>query len=121
MKYSMVLLWCLMVLACSKDGGENTDGYLTKEALLVNHLAVDGCGWHFSVTTGDANGQFAADETSQGNQVEPFIQSLSSQNGLYSIKVEITFKLTQNKRDVQCGWGKKTSMDEIEIKGIKKL
>jgi len=121
MKYSMIPLWCLFVLACSKNAGGTAEDLLTKEAKLINQLAVDGCGWHFGVDLEDEYGQFAADEESQKDVVEPFIQSLSSQNGLYSVPVEITFKLTNNKRDVLCGWNKTSNMEVIEIKAIREL
>ncbi|MDZ4708918.1 MAG: hypothetical protein SH818_11015 [Saprospiraceae bacterium] len=121
MKYSTILLWCLFVLACSKNGAAIAEDYLTKEAKLVNQLAVDGCGWHFGVDLDGEYGQFAADEATQRDVVEPFIQRLSSQNGVYSVKVEITFKLTNNKRDVLCGWNKTNSMEVIELKAIREL
>lgn len=121
MKFTFLLFWSILASACTKNESGTGGEYLTREARLINQLAVDGCGWHFGLQLNDEYGQFAADQGSNESLVEPFIQSISSQNGVYSVNVEITFKLTQNKREVQCGWGKKSNMDEIEIKEIKKL
>lgn len=121
MKYTMIFLWCLVALACSKNEGDASSEYFTSEALLINQLPVDGCSWHFSITQGDVNLRYSADAGSEERLIQPFIQTQSPTYGVYSIKVEISFRLTQKKRDVICGWNTILSMSEIEITSIKKI
>ena len=121
MKLYLPLFIILSLLACKPDS-ELNDDYITREATLSDNLPVDGCSWHFTVNVGDEWSQFVANETSQP-KVDEIIQSLVtvSSNGLYSTKVEISFKPTGTKRKVQCGWGTATELDEIDIRSIKKI
>jgi hypothetical protein len=122
MKLYLVLITALLLATCHPDAVLNDGDYLTQEATLSDNLPVDGCSWHFTVNLGDKQEQYLANETSQA-KVDAIIQSLQSvsSNGLYSTKVEMTYKLTGNKRSVQCGWGKTSEMDEIDISSIKKI
>jgi hypothetical protein len=121
MKHSMIIIWCLLSLACTKTGGDQHTGILTAEALLVNQLPVDGCSWHFSIAHNDTTVRYAADQVSEESLVLPFIQTQQPTYGIYSLKVEISFRLTQKKRDVVCGWNTISNMDEIEIISIRKI
>ncbi len=121
MRHSMIIIWCLLALACSKTGGDQTEEYASSEALLVNQLPVDGCSWHFSIVQNDTTLRYAADQASEESLVLPFIQTQQPTYGVYSLKVEISFKLTQKKRDVICGWNTISNLDEIEIISIRKI
>lgn len=121
MQPSMIIIWCLLSLACSKSGGDQVTDYFTTEALLVNQLPVDGCSWHFSIAQNDTTLRYAADQASEESLVLPFIQTQQPSYGVYSLKVEISFRSTQKKRDVVCGWNTISNMDEIEIISILKI
>jgi hypothetical protein len=122
MKIICFALTMLFLASCHQTSLLTEDDYVTQEATLSDNLPVDGCTWHFTVSLGDEWGQFVANESSQA-KVDAIIQSLQtvSSNGLYSAKVEMTYKLTNKIRKVQCGWGKTTDMEEIDIKTIKKI
>lgn len=120
MKYAFILLWGLFSMACNKSDGDN-QAFIKTEAILANKLAVDGCSWHFSIDTEGITLQAAATEKSHDLVIEPFIETLQNQNGLFDNKVEILYRPTNNKRDVTCGWNTVTKMDEIEVKQIKKI
>ena len=116
-----VILHILLVLgslACSSKINPAND---TKSvAKLVNMLPVDGCDWHFTVTLDKVTTEYAASESSK-EKVNTIIQAATPKYGVYSIDVEMTYHLTGNKKSVQCGWGKTSEMDEIEISEIKVL
>ena len=122
MKLYLPLFIVMSLWSCEPAALINDGDYITQEATLSDNLPVDGCSWHFTVNVGDEWNQYIANETSQA-KVDEIIQSLQTvaANGLYSTKVEMTYKLTGTKRKVQCGWGKTPELDEIDIKTIKKI
>ena len=118
---STIILNILLVLgslACTSKINPVTD---TKSvAKLVNMLPVDGCDWHFTVTLDKVTTEYAPNESSK-EKVNTIIQTATPKYGVYSIDVEMTYRLTGNKKSVQCGWGKTSEMAEIEISEIKLL
>lgn len=124
-KYAVILVCLVFSVACTQSVVESAvesadNDLITKKALLLNQLAVDGCSWHFAVAMGDEWGQYlASDKTS--HLVYPLIEKAMSQTGTYSIGVEITFRLTGAKKEVECGWGKRLSMDEIEVVQVREI
>lgn len=87
-------------------------------AKLANSLPVDGCDWHFTVTLDKVTKEYAASESSK-EKVNTIIQAATPKYGVYSVDVEMMYRLTGNKKSVQCGWGKTSEMDEIEISEIR--
>ena len=110
----------LIMFSCGDKGTDLSDEFVTVEAKLVNQLPVDGCGWHFTLPLGDEWGQYVADDHSEA-KVDKIISQVASNNGIFEIKVNITFRLTGKTKEVQCGWWKKAAMDEIEVKELKAL
>lgn len=114
-KYAVILVCLMFSVACSQSVVEVAENDLiTKKGLLLNQLAVDGCGWHFAVAMGDEWGQYLASDKTN-HLVYPLIEKAITLTGTYSIGVEITFRLTGAKKEVECGWGTHLSMDEIEV------
>lgn len=119
MKLTIILNILLVVgMACSSKINPATD---TKSvAKLVNMLPVDGCDWHFTVTSNNVTAAYAASESSK-EKVNAIIQAATPKFGFFSIDVEITYHLMGKKKSIQCGWGKTSDMDEIEISEIQLL
>lgn len=122
MKVQALSIIILFLMNCHTSPVLTDGDYLTAEATLSNNLPVDGCDWHLSILTGDHLDQYVPDVNSK-SKVDQIIQSIQtvSPNGLYSSKVEMTYKLTGTKSKVQCGWGKTLEMEELNIKSIKKI
>lgn len=121
MKPTIILniLLVLGSLVCSSKISPASDD--TKSvAKLVNSLPVDGCDWHFTVESNKETAQFSASNSSK-EKVNTIIQAATPKYGIYSVDVEMTYRLTGNKKSVQCGWGKTSDMEEIEISEIKLL
>jgi hypothetical protein len=118
MKPTVILniLLILGLLACSSKINPATD--IKSVAKLSNSLPLDGCDWHFTVTLDKVITEYAASESSK-EKVNTIIQTATPKYGVYSIDVEMTYRLTGNKKSVKCGWGKTSEMDEIEISEIK--
>ena len=120
-KYAVILVGLMLSVACSQSVVEVADNDLiTKKGLLLNQLAVDGCGWHFAVAMGDEWGQYLASDKTN-HLVYPLIEKAMTLTGTYSIGVEITFRLTGAKKEVECGWGRDLSMDEIEVVQVREV
>lgn len=120
-KYAVFLVCLMFPVACSQSVVEVAENDLiTKKALLLNQLAVDGCGWHFAVAMGDEWGQYLASDKTN-HLVYPLIEKAMTLTGTYSIGVEITFRLTGAKKEVECGWGTHLSMDEIEVVQVREV
>lgn len=120
-KYAVILVCLMFPVACSQSVVEVAENDLiTKKGLLLNQLAVDGCGWHFAVAMGDEWGQYLASDKTN-HLVYPLIEKAKTLTGTYSIGVEITFRLTGAKKEVECGWGTRLSMDEIEVVQVREV
>ncbi len=120
-KYAVILVCLMFSVACSQSVVEVAENDLiTKKGLLLNQLAVDGCGWHFAVAMGDEWGQYLASDKTN-HLVYPLIEKAMTLTGTYSIGVEITFRLTGAKKEVECGWGTHLSMDEIEVVQVREV
>lgn len=117
MKYGILLLLFSGLISCESKVAYEDQDYAIAEATLANNLAVDGCSWHFSITKGSEFTQYTNDASSQ-NLVDKIILKANNQSGVWSIKVKITYRLTDAKKDVQCGWNTVTKMEEISIKEI---
>jgi len=108
-------LWAL--LGCTSSELTPVDDFETTNAKLINNIAVDGCEWHLTVDLKDEIAQFLPNDASQ-SKVDAIIKQVKSQNGLYNIEVKMTYRLTNKKKTVRCGWGKDGSFDEIDIADI---
>jgi len=106
----------LQILSCEKS----TDSeILTTAAVLRNNIAVDGCEWHISINLKDEFGQYAASDASK-SKIDAIIEQSSGASGVWSINVKIDYKFTGKKKVVQCGWGVKQAMEEIDIVKIQR-
>lgn len=115
-----LVAFALQYCSTAGDAVAKLENYAENEATLMNQLPVDGCDWHFGVDLDDEWGQFVADAKSQP-KVDAIIAQAEQEFGVFQIKVKIRYRLTGTQREVQCGWGKKTKMEEIEIASIEKL
>lgn len=89
-------------------------------ALLSDNIAVDGCSLHFEINSGETTISYAISSASE-KMVTDFLKNIPSQSGIYSLPVTLRYKETGSIKAVQCGWGKKQEMKEIEIVSIQSL
>ncbi len=103
-------------LSCERSDAD----LLSSTAILRNNIAVDGCEWHFALDLKNEQVQYAASDDSK-TKMNAVIEQSGGTSGVWSIDVKIDYKITGKKKEVQCGWGIKQSMAEIEILTIKKI
>lgn len=107
----------LSFFSCEKSSDADM---ISSTATLRNDIAVDGCEWHIALNSKDQWSQFATSEASK-SKVDAVISQSTGASGVWSINVKIDYKFTGKKKVVQCGWGVKQPMDEIDIINIQKL
>ncbi|MFN8354800.1 MAG: hypothetical protein U0Y10_10150 [Spirosomataceae bacterium] len=90
------------------------------EALLSHMLYVDGCDWTLTLRR-DAAVSYAPNESSLSIIQSYVDQQGGFQFGVFSQNVSVSYQPTNRKTTINCGWGRKETLDEIEIKAIKKL
>ncbi len=103
--------------SCKRDPDTNVQK--TKaDAYLVNTLPGDGCYWHFS---GIENDKYYAPNDASQRKIEELINIVYVEEAINVsyIPVSVEFSHTGSKKAVQCGWGRKTEMEEINIYNLK--
>lgn len=91
-----------------------------EEALLSHTLYADGCDWTLAIRR-DSVLRYAPSESSL-SIVQSFVdQQGGFQFGIFSQQVSVSYLPTNRKVTVVCGWGRKETLNEIEIKALKKL
>ena len=117
MKIAIVTLGLLAWIGCHDESKSIKTDVVETDATWVNQLASDGCSWHFSVISGDSTFSVVPNEAS----VKKIESVLGKNESYYSLTpVHIQYSLTGNKTSILCGWGKKATLDEIDLVSIEK-
>lgn len=117
MKILLVVFGLLAWGACEDPEKIKASEVFEKDAVWTNMLATDGCSWHFSAKQGDSSINLAASDAS----LKKIDDTLGKIESAYSFtNVHIKYTRTGKNKEVQCGWGKISSFDEIDILEIHK-
>lgn len=126
MKKIKVALLLIVTIACQNNIENLTD---TKEASAIlrsNSLPADGCDEHIELV--DAQGKTIMQclptdatksllsKTIQAN----LLSAPTPQNTFFAIPVTIVYRETRETGELQCGWGKKLTLNKIEIVSFQK-
>lgn len=128
MKMLSIILLSVLVNTCTKESEDNTAPLIEANAIIFNNnLPVDGCAEHISLI--DAKGDKIKDvlptEASSAvftNLLKAEIAKLpaNTYSGNIQIPVILKYKTTQEKGELVCGWGNKSTVEKIEIVNITK-
>jgi hypothetical protein len=126
MKILSIITLSILLNTCSADTDENTAPLLEANAIVFNNnLPVDGCAEHISLidSKGDKIKDVLPTEASNAmfkNLLKAEIAKLpeNTYSGNIKIPVLLTYKATQEKGELICGWGNKSTVDIIEIVNI---
>lgn len=124
-----MFLGFFVFLGCSNESEQvealNAATAEVKAIIKPNGLAYDGCDTHIQI---EQNGEMVmyVPTSSSKNLVDNIVkaeQSTLAQGEMLfkPIPVLINYKLTGKKGELLCGWGKKSTLDEIEISKISKI
>lgn len=123
-----IILLSVLVNTCTKESEDNTAPLIEANAIIFNNnLPVDGCAEHISLI--DAKGDKIKDvlptEASSAvftNLLKAEIAKLpaNTYSGNIQIPVILKYKTTQEKGELVCGWGNKSTVEKIEIVNITK-
>ncbi|GAA4446920.1 hypothetical protein GCM10023189_02580 [Nibrella saemangeumensis] len=120
---TIAIIFCLIagaVWTCQKttDIEPAAAEVIEKKAILVYELPVDGCSWHFSIDNGDESSRFAPTEASEKKVREFAEKSNLFQTGLMRAEVKIRYQITGKSRTIECGFGAKVPLEEIDVLDI---
>ncbi|GAB3905011.1 hypothetical protein GCM10028803_35260 [Larkinella knui] len=114
MKTILIILTVFCLFACGKDE-KDAGPELEAEAMLhADNLAADGCRTHVTLHYGDLQKQIKyAPDAESAAKIESFVGQSMEKSAV------ITYRLTGNKKVVECGWGSKFDAEEIIIDSIR--
>lgn len=123
-----IIMLSVLLNTCSADTDENATPLMEANAIVFNNnLPVDGCAEHISLidTNGDKIKDVLPTEASNTllkNLLNTEIAKLpaNTYTGNLKVSVVLQYKTTQEKGELICGWGSKSSVDLIEIVNITK-
>lgn len=116
MKILVVLFGLLAWIGCNDEIAVNED-VISADAKWTNMLAVDGCSWHFAISSKDTSFSLVPDEAS----ISKIEDAVGEMEGAYSFTdVQLKYVLTGRKKEILCGWGHKSTFDEITVVEIRK-
>ncbi|WP_221393985.1 hypothetical protein [Dyadobacter sp. NIV53] len=119
MKILLVIFGLFLFAGCIEENQISDIDVIETDAEWSNGIQYDGCSWHFSVLQKDSSiVNLAADEASLA-KIEKAIGTIDGSN--YNVSVHMKYSLTGRKKEIECGWGSKTSMDEIKVREITRL
>lgn len=128
MKILSVIILSIWVNSCTTDTDDNNAPLIEANAIIYNNsLPADGCAEHISLidSKGDKIKDVLPSEASSAmfkNLLDTEIAQLpkNTYTGNFQIPVVLTYKTTQEKGELICGWGNKSTVEIIEIVSIKR-
>lgn len=128
MKILLIIMLSFLVNTCTTDAEENKVPLIEANAIIFNNnLAVDGCAEHISLidSKGDVIKSVLPTEASSAIfksllNDEAAKLPANTYTGNIQIPVVLTYKTTQEKGELICGWGNKSTVEIIEIVNITK-
>ncbi len=123
-----IIMLSILVNTCTKETEDSAAPLIEASAIVFNNnLPVDGCAEHIAFV--DAKGDLikavlptAASSSMFKNLINAEVAKLpaNTYSGNLEIPVVLTYRNTQEKGELECGWGKKTTVELIEIVKITK-
>jgi hypothetical protein len=126
MKILSIIILSIMLRTCTIIADEDTSPVIETNAIIFNNnLPVDGCAEHISLVNskGDKIKDVLPTEASNAifkNLLNAEIAKLpkDTYTGNIQIPVVLTYKTTQEKGELICGWGNKSTVEIIEIVNV---
>lgn len=128
MKMLSIITLSILVNTCISITEKDTSPVIETNAIIFNNnLPVDGCAEHISLI--DSKGDKIKDVLPSEASSAMFKSLLNAEisklpentyTGNIQISVVLTYKTTQEKGELICGWGNKSTVEIIEIVNIKR-
>lgn len=119
----MLVLFSLLIWAgCDKSDTEISKDVVETRARIVSNLAVDGCNWHFEIVNSDSSTITTYIPTVASEpKVKAAVPKYGTEDAYSFIDVNIKYRLTNQTRTLECGFGRKSEVEAIEIESISRL
>ena len=122
MRSIIILLGLLVWAGCDKSDTEISADVIETRARIVSNLAVDGCNWHFEVANADSSNITNYVPTAASEpKVKAAVPKWNTEDAYSFIDVNIKYRLTNQKRMLECGFGSKSEVEAIEIDEIRRI
>lgn len=120
---SILFLTTLLLWAGCENSDKEIKGKVTEtRAKVVSNLAVDGCNWHFEVASADSSTITTYLPTVASEpKVKAAVPKWGTEDAYFFSEVNIRYRVTNQKRTLECGFGRKSEVETIEIDGISRV
>lgn len=122
MKNLIVLVSLMVWSGCDKSDTEISEDIVETRARVVNNLAVDGCSWHFEVANADSSTITTYLPTVASEpKVKAAVPKYGTEDAYSFTEVRISYRVTGQKRTLECGFGHKSEVEVIEVDKISRI
>ena len=120
---SILFLTTLLLWAGCENSDKEIKGEVTEaSAKVVSNLAVDGCTWHFEGANADSSTITTYLPTVASEpKVKAAVPKWGTEDAYFFSEVNISYRVTSQKRTLECGLGRKSEVETIEIDGISRV
>jgi hypothetical protein len=120
------ILFCICLLlwtaGCDKSNMNVSSEVVETRAQIVSNLAVDGCNWHFEVATANSTDILTFVPTlATEPKVKAAVPKWGTEDAYNFIDVMLKYRKTDQQRSLECGFGRITQVDAVEIVEIRRL
>ena len=122
MKSILFLTTLLLWASCQNTDKEINAEVIQSCARVVSNLAVDGCTWHFEVANADSSTITTYLPTVASEpKVKAAVPKWGTEDAYFFTEVNLRYRVTSQKRTLECGFGHKSEVNTIEIDGISRI
>ncbi len=121
---NLIVLLSLLVWSpgCDKSDTEISKDVVESRARIVSNMAVDGCNWHFEIANADSSTITTYVPTVASEpKVKAAVPKWGTEDAYSFIDVTIKYRLTNQKRTLECGFGRKSEVEAVEIDEIRRV
>ena len=120
---SILFLTTLLLWAGCQNSDKKIKGEVTQSrARIVSNLAVDGCAWHFEIANADSSTITTYLPTVASEpKVKAAVPKWGTEDAYFFTDVNLRYRVTSQKRTLECGFGHKSEVETIEIDEISRI
>ena len=122
MKNLLILAALFLWVGCQKSEKEIEGEVVETRARIVNNLAVDGCEWHFEISSSDSLKVTSYVPTlATEPKVKAAVPKYGTEDAYSFIDINLKYRRADTQRKITCGFGSMPAIDEVEVLEISQI